>query len=509
MWKVRLSLFLAVPFLVCAEKWTEYRSGPFHVISDAGDKHARERLNELEQFRHAFGSVLGKQDLKTVWPVYLVVFRNQREMGGYVGNAPFHEGGSALLSAWIAETPLPPDWRRALGRLLLDANTRRMPTAVEDALLDLFSTLQVNATRISVGSPPPQKSRDWARLAMLATSEEFAGRLRVFFSNLDNGADEDTAIRNAFEKPAAEIWKLADAYLAAGKFEPGPISGRALNAAKDFIEVQIDAAPLLAELKSRTPASDSPRGLLAKGTREALLEAAKLNPNWAEPHFKLAALDSGTRKIEALKKAAQLEPRNAQYWRALAEAQTAANLFADAQKSWAGAERAAASDAERAAIRKVQLDLAEQRAEFELAEKRRIAAEQAAELQRIKDAAAAEVRAAEEAANKRLGSRGPAPDPSKVQQWWEDPKTDTKVSGTLIRVDCLAGPARLVIQAAPGKSTQVLVRDAKQIVVRSPNGADSFGCGAQRPARKVVVHYNKRLDTKYGTAGDAALIEFP
>ena len=34
-----------------AADWIEYRSGPFHVVSDAGDRAARERLTQLEQVR--------------------------------------------------------------------------------------------------------------------------------------------------------------------------------------------------------------------------------------------------------------------------------------------------------------------------------------------------------------------------------------------------------------------------------------------------------------------------
>ncbi len=43
-----------------AERWIEYRVGPFHVFSDAGDKVACDRLNEMEQLRHVLGVMLGK-----------------------------------------------------------------------------------------------------------------------------------------------------------------------------------------------------------------------------------------------------------------------------------------------------------------------------------------------------------------------------------------------------------------------------------------------------------------
>ena len=48
-----------------------------------------------------------------------------------------------------------------------------------------------------------------------------------------------------------------------------------------------------------------------------------------------------------LKKAASLEPRNIDYWTALAKNDVAAGDFADAQRAWGGAEHAAVSDQER------------------------------------------------------------------------------------------------------------------------------------------------------------------
>jgi hypothetical protein len=120
----------------------------------------------------------------------------------------------------------------------------------------------------------------------------------------------------------------------------------------------------------------------------------------------------------------------------------AAEQFADSAKSWAAAERSAASPAERDRIRQARLDVEDRRAEAEVAEKKRKAEEAARELQRIKDSAAAEVHAAEDAANKRLGQN-----PTAIKNaiaWWEDP-TGTKVEGSLTRVDCLNGPLRLTV----------------------------------------------------------------
>jgi hypothetical protein len=39
-------------------------------------------------------------------------------------------------------------------------------------------------------------------------------------------------------------------------------------------------------------------------------------------------------------------------------------------------------------------------------------------------------------------------------------------------------------------------------------GERSLACGVQKPARAVIVHYNPKRDSKQGTAGEAATIEF-
>ncbi len=434
-----LTVALAASPAFGAGHWTEYRAGPFRVISDAGDRPARDRLTEMEQLRHVLGALLGKgglglggsqaSQLETIWPVDVVLFSNTREYGPHALHQPFIDGGSATLGAWTADTPLPRDMLRALTRLLID-NTGQMPESIETALCDLFSTIKVNATHVMLGAPlpagelPPERMRAWAKMEMLVTSPEYNGKVRVYLNNLQQGGDESVAARNAFDLTVAKLDEQAEAYLHHGDFAAVPASGEALSPNRDFIEKPLDKAAvdaLLAELsaggKSFPP--ESPRGLLAKGTQSALELAAKANPRWGEPHFRLAALAStSTGKIEELKIATTLQPRNVAYWQALAEAQSAAKLYADAGKSWSEAEHAAPTEAEKVRIRQAHADLDARLADYEAAEKLRIAKEKADELQHIKNAAAAEVHAAEKAANQRLGGDSkltPVP-------WWGDPE---------------------------------------------------------------------------------------
>ena len=211
-------------------------------------------------------------------------------------------------------------------------------------------------------------------------------------------------------------------------------------------------------------------------------------------------------KIAHLKTAASLDPRNAGYWQTLAETQAGVKLYADAEKSWTAAERAAANPAERARIHQAKLELEDQRAAFEIAERKRALEEEARDLDRVKNAAAAEVHAAEQAANQRLGANG-----ASVQNpvpWFGD-GTGEKLSGTLTRVECLKGPLRLTIQPETGSAVRLMIRNPKQLTVAADSGDAEFPCGVQKPARQVEVQHNAKPDAKLGTAGDIAVIKFP
>ena len=623
--------------------WVEYRSGPFHVFSDAGDKHGREALTQLEQLRFvlgqmfggASGATLGTSELTTVWPIYLVLFDNEKEYAPHVLPKTLTDGAAETLAAWTADAGLekgkdfvlPHDLMRAVTLRLIEDNPGRLLDEIENGLADLFCTLQVaSGTRVTLGAPLAQgeltgdRLREWAKLQMLATQPDFAGKLRVYVNNLAQAGEEDAAVRNAYGIPAAQLNERAAAYFAAGKFEPVLVNSRPIDPKRDFIEADVpkdeqvvakaaakasaeqaaedkkaaerrvadkkamekraqkraasdaEAAPkytingvplsdpksdsaksdapsqpepaqpaaetpapskppqtpkeaaapapvvtvdsLIAELdaQGKTFPPGTPRALLAENTPASLDQAAKSNPTWAEPYVKMAALETNPAKmIDDLKKAAALAPRNPDYWQTLATTQTAANQFADAEKSWTAAERAAPNVTERARIHQAKLDLEDQRAAFELAERQRQRDEEARELQRIKDSAAAEVHAAEQAANARLGANaGSVANPVPFAEAGFGDPGGTPVSGSLTRVDCLAGGSlRLTILQATGRPVQLLIRDLKKLMVASDSGQAEFACGVQKPAKKIEVRHDSKADAKFGTLGDIAVVKFP
>ncbi len=154
-----------------------------------------------------------------------------------------------------------------------------------------------------------------------------------------------------------------------------------------------------------------------------------------------------------LKKAAALDPRSMDYWTALAKTDEAAKDFTDAQKAWSGAERAAATDQEREHIRKIRLDVQAKRFDEEAAERKRAHDEEEADIARVKAQSDAAIHASEDAARRKMNPNGAAV--PKPQAWYEAPTANSSVQGVFQRLDCLDTRARLVIQTADGKTTQL------------------------------------------------------
>lgn len=455
--------------LAPADRWTLYRAGPFEVYSNGDEKVAKETLNLLEQFRHTFGTMLGKPELDAVFPVRVAVNKG------------------------IKQPPVTRESLLDLGRTFIEDNAGRMPQGIEQGLVVLFSTLQVQGTRVTLGALPleGERNRDWARMHMLSTDDRFSGKLRVLLGNLQKGAGAEPAYGNAFAMKAAEVEKALDAYIAANKFGTTQLNAKPINAQRDFYAKPSDGPPATAiEAKE----------FFAQGD---FIKAAIANPKWAPPVFEMARKEPDPlKKIDLLKKAASLAPRNAAYWRLLAETQESQKLFPDAAKSWAAADRAAVNDEERAAFRAARMNLDQQRLDFASAEKKRIAEEKQRELDKLRDEAMTKIRAAEAKVNRPLDAG------QKVEQWWDGTQPTARLKGKLEKVDCLSGMARIAVRTDDRKLVQLLIRNPGKIVIEG-GGDKALGCGPQRPPRNISVGYFPKSDMKTATSGEAASIEFP
>ena len=289
------------------DHWIEFRSAPFQVVTNAGETPGRDATNELAQLSYLLGNIIGKQDLKSTWPIRFVITK---------ARTPYFPELKLARDAYVGAAPaLTPETRQSVVRLLLDANAGRMPDWIEKGLIELFSTFKAEATHLTLGIPPPQKDRDWARVQMLTTRPEFAGRLRVLIYNLQQGVDPEPAYKNAFGMTAQEIEKALDKYVAAGVYEPSRPLGKPISPKRDLIPKDIDikvadltltdvlAANGDSAAKSRyrdfPGALDAPVAQLDRARAEkdpaaakALFEdAAKKNAQWADPYWYEAQIE--------------------------------------------------------------------------------------------------------------------------------------------------------------------------------------------------------------------------
>ena len=545
----RLLVVAILPGLLMAnDRWVKFVSGPFEMFTDAGGRTARETLVRLEEFRSALGELVGEQDLQTQLPIRIFVLKNTN---GWTTATPVAEGRSSYVIVLDEKAILGPPIHTALTRLFLDSNTGRMPASFEHGLIEFFSTFQVAGIRITAGAPPPTPDLDWARIHLLVVDTEYFGKLRVLLYNLRKGVDDGPAYRNAFGKSPAVIEEQVRQHLAAGNFQTASLSSRPLSE-HDFQErlvsdadARLARADLLAGSQSaaeyevlvrdhvKVPEAEEGLGLLALRDRrpddarqhfssameagsgsarcyieyaklepdnekamQALLRAAGINPKLDEPFALMAARDTDPEKRMAhWKAAADRNPRNATYWRSLAEAYLAVKNFAEAAKAWTQGEQAATDPAERERMRQARLAVEQQRLDSEEADRRKAADE----LEDLKQQARAEVHALENKYKERDSGAKPVP-------WWDGPKPSGKLDGSLKQVDCLGSQMRLVIVGTDGKITRLLVTDPGKVVILG-GGSQALGCGAQK-LRRVSLEYFPKPNARLATAGEVATIEF-
>ncbi len=480
--------------LVAAD-WTLYRSLPFEVQTDRDKKHAREVLNHLDQLRWAFSQITGKMEPRSLWPVKVIITRGTT-------SAQLKLVHDAWVGTLNEKADVPPAWNAQLTRILIEDNLGRMTPGIENGLADILSTAEVSGTHIILGQPIPQPTLDWARMHVLVTNEEYRGRVKVLIANLSKGIDAGVAFRNGLGKSADEIDKEAQAQLAAKTVPTFDMAGKPVNAQRDYQAREVDEATVKALLQPES-GPQTALGLMAVNDFDA---AAKLKPEWAEPWKLMAALEQEPgKKAGLMKKAAELSPRDGKLWTEFALLMHSYNRFADADKAWAGAERAAADLQERQQIRARREGLVEARLQAEEDARREAKLAEERELQRLKNEAVARIREAE---NKINGGKAALDPDKKIEAWWDGPKGDAKVTGRLTRVDCLGKQLRLAVQIEAGKTAQLLVTDPGKIAIEG-KGELTLGCGPQRVARPVMVEFIQKMDPKMNTVGEVAVIRFP
>lgn len=533
------------------DRWVEFNIGPFRVDTDSDPGRARQTLANLEQLRWILGGMLENKDLQATWP-----FRVLITDAAPPGEPSFQFAHAQYICAVRPDSE--PSYIE-VARLLLEANTPRLPTEVDRNLPRLFQNLSARGSRVTWAKKPGDADLDWARLQMFATKPEYAGRFSVFLNNLRGGALLSVAEANAFGKPSEVLEKEVAAYLASGPIPEITVSARPLDPKRDFGEHSLDdplAAVFLGDAflhADRSKAEEAYKAagnadleslaqegfaLLAKGekndpdeyledaishgTKSAwvyaeaaegrnaaeasvnLMKARELNPRWWVPPAKLAGItDNPRQKEQFLKEACQKNPRSADLWQELAELQTRQGKGQIAQNSWIRAGDAAATSEERKAIHEKRRALENERLDAQQNARKQEADAAKAEDDRLREAQLARIRKAEQKADE-ANSAGTDGSSGQVLAWWN--AGEHPVQGELVKVDCLGEQARLTLRVDGGKRLSVFVADPAKVRKEGPDA--EFACGALAKPRKVSLTYKARPDKRVGTAGDLVSIRF-
>ena len=440
-----------------------------------------------------------------------------------------------MPSCWRKRGAVPPAVYSELTRLFLKSNTAQMPPAFEHGLAEFFTTFEVSGIHITVGAPPPRPDLDWARVHLLVVDPEYSGKLRVLLYNLRKGVDQDAGLPQCVRQvrsrsrgagqapfrrrelpdhlafqPAHDGARFpGEAHLRRGcppgaRGPPGgqPIGGRVRAAcfatASKWRKPRKGSAcwrsPAIATTKrcrhfaaSIEAASASARCYIEYAKLEpddakamqALLRAAGINPKLDEPFALMARRDTDPQKrLAHWKAAAERNPRDPSYWQALAECYLADHNYAEAAKAWKEGEQAATDPAQRERMRQARMAIEQQRLDYEEADRKRRAEEEARAIDKLKTQARAELHAIENKYN------DGTPKPSdKAVPWWDGPNPAGKLAGTLKQVDCLGSQARLVVEGDGHQTVKLLVTDPRKVAIMRPRRADAGLWSAEAAAR--------------------------
>ena len=541
--------FLITPAFA-KDHWTELNIGPYYIDTATDPAAARDTLAQLEQLRWVLGNLLEQKDLSSLWPIHVILLDKQNE--GTKPTGEFVLQNARYLLGQPSGSPPP---LAAVAHLLLDANTPRLPPAVESGLVAVLATLEAHGSRVTWGGPPPHPDLAWARMQLFATKFEYGASFHILLTALKGGSTFPAAERNAFGKSANVLEEEAKANLAAGHWTPVPVSGRPLDPKRDFgahilnpvlagvyladlslssdpqraeaayktaVESGGDAAALgyegLAQLAKRD--RQDPRAFwedaIRAGSRSApvyvaaadglpatealplLKRAAILNPRWADPLYLQVQFAATPPEKEALlKHATSLSPRTTSYWIELARLQTTSGEGTSAQGSWLRAEDSAATDAERERVHQLRMDSEGER--LAAAEQQRRREREAVHVadQQAQQAESDRISAAEQKANQSVGSSA-APADSTGAVPWNSLVKQTKLSGTLTRVDCLHHGFRLSVAAKSGTVTRLFLPES---------ASATLACGPQARPPHVSLEYRAAPNDDLHTAGDVVTLQ--
>ncbi|MDX2268744.1 MAG: hypothetical protein NW208_11605 [Bryobacter sp.] len=521
-----LHSLLGTTSLLSAAGWHKTQAGPFEIFTNQDVRPAKLLLGDLEQLRYQIEALTGVTDPVPLWPIRIVVAK---------GESPTDLRLTTQYWQLVSGTgQLSREQKKQIARALLHPNSGPLDPKLEAALLSVLAGLQSSGSRVTLGALPPaaEQTEDWVLLNFLITDESFRGRLRVFLGNLMRGADQASALRNAFELDEAALRQIAAA--ARPAFAPVTFAAKPILPERDYrartapdTEGSLELAIAKLDRAGCLPAKDLPDLKLpvleclaitsnSAAEAQAALAAGSLNPHihylaavnqedrlehqrqlftaiQRKPLYPAAALafaskeNDSQKAYRALKAASPAALRDAAFQAKFAEIATRAAQHSDAAKAWAAAERATFDPAEREKMGKMRLASMDRRLEAE-AEARRLAEEERLrDIERVRQASLARIRIAEAKAR---GKMDPLPEGTEIADWWDGAQANAYFRGQLVRIECLSNKRARFAILGEGKTELFDVEDPGKIVLMG-KGAESwrFRCGVQAKPAEVRAGY--------------------
>jgi tetratricopeptide (TPR) repeat protein len=234
-----------------------------------------------------------------------------------------------------------------------------------------------------------------------------------------------------------------------------------------------------------------------------LKEALTLDPKYAEAHWALGEkISDKPRRMMEWKQAVALAPRNYQWWEQYARLCIDQKQYAEAGRAWLAAAQAAPDIQHKEQYLASRGQIDQLRLDDEEAVRRREAAARAAEIDRLKNQARKELADLEARANGKPLSK----EELARTVDWTDIHGSAKLTGTLVKVQCVAREFQLDIKDEIGKVQRLLVADPSMLEITGGDG--TLSCGANQKPRAVIVTYKPTAERK-GFSGEVTGIEFP
>lgn len=155
---------IAIPCHAKDDEWVQVRSPHFSVVSDAGDRRAREVALRFEQMYYVFGTLFSKKLVNFPVPLQIVAFRNTRELrdfvplwhGKPVQLAGLYLGGedrNFILLDLSVEDPYRVVFHE-YGHFLLNGNYPPTQVWFDEGFAEYFSTIKVSKNQVQIGLAP-------------------------------------------------------------------------------------------------------------------------------------------------------------------------------------------------------------------------------------------------------------------------------------------------------------------------------------------------------------------